>query len=84
MATLHYDDVITSQPTIIDNGSGTIKCGFAGEETPRVIVNSYVGRPKYKRCMAGALEGDIFVGNFMDTLFLGDEDILGGTPRVAD
>lgn len=63
MTTLHYDDVITSQPAIIDNGSGTIKCGFAGEETPRVIVNSHVGRPKYKRCMAGALEGDIFVGN---------------------
>ncbi|KAK6588837.1 actin-like protein [Cryptosporidium xiaoi] len=63
MTTLHYDDVITSQPAIIDNGSGTIKCGFAGEEVPRVILNSYVGRPKYKRCMAGALEGDIFVGN---------------------
>ncbi|OII78194.1 actin family protein [Cryptosporidium andersoni] len=62
MATLHYDDVITSQPAIIDNGSGSIKSGFAGEEIPRCIVNSYVGRPKYKRCMAGALEGDVFVG----------------------
>ena len=33
---------------IIDNGSATVKCGFAGEEECRAIFPNYVGRPKYR------------------------------------
>lgn len=61
MAT-EFDDVLTNQPVVIDNGSGTIKAGFAGQDTPRCFFPSYVGRPKHVRAMAGAAEGDRFIG----------------------
>lgn len=53
-----------NQPVVIDNGSGSIKAGFAGSDTPKLHFPAYVGRPKYVRAMAGgAAEGDIFVGD---------------------
>ena len=57
------DDVITNQPVVIDNGSGMIKAGFAGDASPKCRFYNYTGRPKHTRCMAGALEGDVFIGN---------------------
>ncbi|CAP23502.1 Protein CBG03145 [Caenorhabditis briggsae] len=56
-------DVIANQPVVIDNGSGVIKAGFAGEQQPKVRFANFVGRPKYHRVMAGGLEGDIFIGS---------------------
>jgi len=61
MAT-EFDDVLTNQPVVIDNGSGTIKAGFAGQDTPKCFFPSFVGRPKHARAMAGAVEGDTFIG----------------------
>ncbi|KAH7103234.1 actin-related protein [Auriculariales sp. MPI-PUGE-AT-0066] len=61
MAT-EYDDVLTNQPVVIDNGSGTIKAGFAGQDHPKCFFPSFIGRPKHTRVMAGALEGDVFIG----------------------
>jgi len=55
-------DVIVNQPVVIDNGSGIIKAGFAGDQVPKCIFPNYMGRPKHIRIMAGALEGDLFVG----------------------
>lgn len=55
-------DVIANQPIVIDNGSGVIKAGFAGDQIPKYHFPNYVGRPKHIRVMAGALEGDIFIG----------------------
>ena len=37
------DDV---QALVIDNGSHTIKAGFAGDEEPRSVFPSFVGREK--------------------------------------
>ena len=47
---------------VIDNGSGTIKAGFAGQDHPKCFFPSFVGRPKHLRVMAGAMEGDTFIG----------------------
>ena len=55
-------DVIANQPVVIDNGSGVIKAGFAGDQIPKCHFSSFIGRPKHVRVMAGALEGDIFIG----------------------
>jgi len=55
-------DVIANQPVVIDNGSGVVKAGFAGDQVPKYHFPNYIGRPKHVRCMAGALEGDIFIG----------------------
>ena len=47
---------------VLDNGSGTIRAGFAGTDLPAAYFPSYVGRPKHTRVLAGALEGDVFIG----------------------
>jgi len=52
-------------PIVIDNGSGSIKAGFAGTEKPDVHFASFVGKPKYEKVMhqeGGALDDDHFVG----------------------
>lgn len=54
--------MIANQPVVIDNGSGVIKAGFAGDQIPKYHFANYVGRPKHLRVMAGALEGDFFIG----------------------
>lgn len=82
-----------NQPIVLDQGSGTLKAGFAGADHPSTYFPSYVGtldpdftalglqavqladthgpvlsscvsagRPKHTRVMAGAVEGDTFVG----------------------
>lgn len=56
------DFLLTNQPIVIDNGSGTLKAGFAGDPIPKVNFSNYIGRPKHVRVMAGALEGDLFIG----------------------
>ncbi|KAL9598765.1 MAG: hypothetical protein Q9219_004262 [cf. Caloplaca sp. 3 TL-2023] len=55
-------DTLHNAPIVLDNGSGTIRAGFAGEDLPKCYFPSYVGRPKHIRVLAGALEGDIFIG----------------------
>ena len=35
------------QTIIIDNGSGMIKAGFAGEDAPRAVFPAIVGYPKH-------------------------------------
>ncbi|KAG5855262.1 hypothetical protein ANANG_G00047240 [Anguilla anguilla] len=54
--------VLANQPVVINNGSGVIKAGFAGDEISKYCFPNYVGRPKHVWVMAGALEGDIFIG----------------------
>lgn len=33
---------------VIDNGSGMCKAGFAGDDAPRAVFASVVGRPRYQ------------------------------------
>ncbi|EAQ85838.1 hypothetical protein CHGG_07091 [Chaetomium globosum CBS 148.51] len=47
---------------VLDNGSGNIRAGYSGESEPKVNFPSWVGRPKHLRVLAGALEGEVFVG----------------------
>ena len=35
-----------NQAIVIDNGSASIKAGFAGDDAPRAVFPSIVGRPK--------------------------------------
>lgn len=55
-------DHLHNAPIVLDNGSGTIRAGFAGEDVPKCVFPSWVGRPKHLRVLAGALEGDVFIG----------------------
>ena len=40
-----------AQTVVIDNGSGMVKAGFAGEEQPRCVFPAIVGRPKNASAM---------------------------------
>jgi centractin len=53
-------DTLYNQPVVIDNGSGNLKAGFAGEDKPKTFGSNIVGRPKYQKIMggSGSLVGD--------------------------
>lgn len=56
------EDLITNQPVVIDNGTGSVKAGFAGDDRPTCVIRNYVGVPKHEKCMVRSLDGDHFVG----------------------
>jgi len=35
-----YTDIVAKSPVVIDNGSGSLKAGFAGAEKPHVAFTS--------------------------------------------
>ena len=47
---------------VIDNGSGECKAGFAGNDAPRSVFSSIVGRPKVPSVMVGLDNNDIYLG----------------------
>jgi len=48
---------------VVDNGSGMVKAGFAGDDTPRCVFPSIVGRPKHKGVMVGMGQKDTYIGD---------------------
>ncbi|XP_078491727.1 actin, cytoplasmic [Ciona intestinalis] len=46
---------------VFDNGSDTLKAGFASDEAPRTVFPSIVGRPRQRGIFAGTKE--LFVGD---------------------
>ena len=51
------------QSCVIDNGSGVVKAGFSGEDAPRAIFPSIVGRPKNISAMLGIDPKDEYIGD---------------------
>ncbi|KAL3672980.1 actin [Phytophthora oleae] len=51
------------QALVIDNGSGMCKAGFAGDDAPRAVFPSIVGRPKHLGIMVGMDQKDTYVGD---------------------
>ncbi|WKY03534.1 hypothetical protein Q1695_004918 [Nippostrongylus brasiliensis] len=50
------------QALVIDSGSGMCKAGFAGDDAPRAVFPSLIGRPKHQGMMLGAQQRDSYVG----------------------
>ncbi|KAF5303091.1 hypothetical protein FQR65_LT08422 [Abscondita terminalis] len=48
---------------VVDNGSGMCKAGFAGDDAPRAVFPSIVGRPRYQGIMVGMGQKDSYVGD---------------------
>ena len=48
---------------VIDNGSGMCKSGFAGDDSPRAVFPSIVGRRKHPGIMVGMDNKDSYVGD---------------------
>ncbi|KAJ3432912.1 actin [Anaeramoeba flamelloides] len=51
------------QALVIDNGSGICKAGFAGDDAPRAVFPSIVGRPRHVGVMVGMEQKDSYVGD---------------------
>jgi len=52
-----------TQALVVDNGSGMVKAGFAGDDAPRAVFPSIVGRPRHTGVMVGATAKDAYVGD---------------------
>ncbi|XP_027218506.1 actin-2, muscle-specific [Penaeus vannamei] len=50
-------------PIVCDNGSGMCKAGFAGDDAPRAVFPSIVGRPRHQGVMVGMGQKDAYVGD---------------------
>ena len=48
---------------VIDNGSGVVKAGFSGEDAPRAIFPSIIGRPKNPGVIIGVEAKDEYIGD---------------------
>merc|ERR1712076_171260 len=48
---------------VCDNGSGLVKAGFAGDDAPRAVYPSIVGRPRHQGVMVGMGSKDSYVGD---------------------
>jgi actin-related protein len=51
------------QAVVLDNGSGMCKAGFAGDDAPRAVFPSVVGRPRMRTAMVGMGNKDYFIGD---------------------
>merc|ERR1739844_113081 len=54
------DDVVA---LVIDNGSGMCKAGFAGDDAPRCVFPSIIGRARQPGIMVGMEQRDAYVGD---------------------
>uniref|UniRef100_A0A803YBB0 Actin alpha 2, smooth muscle n=1 Tax=Meleagris gallopavo TaxID=9103 RepID=A0A803YBB0_MELGA len=52
-----------STALVCDNGSGLCKAGFAGDDAPRAVFPSIVGRPRHQGVMVGMGQKDSYVGD---------------------
>jgi len=57
------DDGEETTALVVDNGSGMCKAGFAGDDAPRAVFPSIVGRPKHPGIMVGMDQKDAYVGD---------------------
>ena len=58
---MSYDDEVAA--LVVDNGSGMCKAGFAGDDAPRAVFPSIVGRPRHHNVMVGMGHKDSYVGD---------------------
>ena len=56
-----YENQVNS--LVIDNGSGMVKAGFAGEDAPRAVFPSIVGKPRHMGFMVGMCQKDSYIGD---------------------
>ena len=57
----HQDEDIAA--LVVDNGSGMCKAGFAGDEAPRSVFPSLIGRARQPGIMVGMEQREAYVGD---------------------
>lgn len=53
----------TAPALVVDNGSGQVKAGVAGDDAPSSVFPSIVGTPKLVGVMAGVEKKDFYIGH---------------------
>ena len=53
----------SSAAVIVDNGTGLVKTGFSGDDAPRVVFPSIVGRPRHPGVIVGMQQKDTYIGD---------------------
>mmetsp|Transcript_33090 Transcript_33090/g.73142 ORF Transcript_33090/g.73142 Transcript_33090/m.73142 type:complete len:378 (-) Transcript_33090:905-2038(-) len=48
---------------VCDNGSGMVKAGFSGEDAPRAVFSSVVGKPRHQMAMLGMGQKTFYIGD---------------------
>ena len=48
---------------VVDNGSGMVKAGFAGDDAPKAVFPSIVGYPRFESVMAGVSHKASYIGD---------------------
>lgn len=61
------DDEDDCMCLVVDNGSGVCKAGFAGDDAPRAVFPSVIGRPRHQGVMIGMGEKDMYIGDEAQT-----------------
>ncbi|KAK4279886.1 hypothetical protein QN277_011590 [Acacia crassicarpa] len=56
-------DTEDNQIVVCDNGTGMVKAGFAGDDAPRAVFPSIVGRPRHTVVMVDMAKKDAYVGD---------------------
>jgi len=51
------------QALVIDNGTGMVKAGISGDDAPRAVFATVVGRPRHKGVMVGMGQKAAYVGD---------------------
>merc|ERR1712002_706246 len=57
------DDDEEAVAVVVDNGSGMVKAGFAGDDAPRAVFPSIVGRARHMGVMVGMGQKDAYLGD---------------------
>lgn len=53
----------TESCVVCDNGSGMVKAGFSGEDAPRTVFSSIIGKPRHTMAMLGMGQKEFYVGD---------------------
>jgi actin, other eukaryote len=56
-------DLNDVEKLVVDNGSGMVKAGVAGDDAPKCVFPSIVGRPKHQGIMVGMDQKDCYIGD---------------------
>ncbi|KAJ5073818.1 actin [Anaeramoeba ignava] len=60
---INFEEIDENEPIVIDNGSFFIKAGFGGDDEPRAVFPTVVGRPRHYGIMVGMNSKDGYVGD---------------------
>ncbi|KAJ5073817.1 actin [Anaeramoeba ignava] len=60
---INFEEIDENEPIVIENGSFFIKAGFGGDDAPRAVFPTIVGKPKRQVQMVGMGSKDYYIGD---------------------